>query len=92
MDSYGSLIDGVRISAKRSDGLTFFTKSSTDGRYTLSLPVGVFDLEFARNPYRSFLLQDYQVPNTRRMRLDISLIRENCTPVELSVTKRHIGR
>ncbi|HMD41935.1 MAG TPA: TonB-dependent receptor [Candidatus Acidoferrum sp.] len=55
-DSSGASLSGVRITAQRANSgssVPFSTTSSSDGSYTLSVPGGVYRVQFAMQPFAS---------------------------------------
>lgn len=81
-DEFGSLTPDVQIVAKTKDGNTVHAKSALNGTYELRLPKGIYSLTFKRPPFKTFSVAEYQISDDARMKLDVSLICEDCEPVE----------
>lgn len=81
-DSFGAVIAEALIVAKNKDEKAFATRSTANGTYELLLTPGVYSIQFKKPPFKPFVVEEFQVANVDRMRFDVSLICENCIPIE----------
>lgn len=81
----GSVISGARISAVGSDSAT---TTDAEGRFSLSLPRGVYDLEVNHPDYGTRLLDDVRIVTSINQKVDYSLsLSSDGGPVEEVVAK-----
>jgi hypothetical protein len=82
---FGAGINDVRVIATDKNDEKFFASTDFNGRYRLILPPGIYAMRFVVNlPFKNFEINDYVIPKMSRMRLDVSLICEDCPYVEVS--------
>ena len=81
-DEFGALTPDVQIVAKSKEGKAFYSKSSPSGIYEFRLPKGIYNLTFKRPPFKTFSVEEYQISDGARMKLDVSLICENCERID----------
>jgi hypothetical protein len=82
MDSYGSLIDDVQVTFTSSDGHIIKVNSKTDGEYSADVKPGIYSVRFTRPPFKDFFIEEFQIPLTPKMQLDISLICSGCKRID----------
>lgn len=82
MDSYGSLIDEVQVTLTSSDGRVKRFISNTNGEYSADVKPGVYSIRFTRPPFKDFFIEEFQIPLTPKMQLDVSLICKGCKSIE----------
>ncbi|HMU34438.1 MAG TPA: carboxypeptidase-like regulatory domain-containing protein [Pyrinomonadaceae bacterium] len=81
-DVFGSQISGVEIMFKARNGKTFTIASNSGGEYQTSLESGIYSLKFVKAPFKTFEIPEYQILWNSKMRLDVSLICEDCILID----------
>lgn len=83
-DYFGSLVPEATVIAIGRGGKKYEVKSGNDGRYELrGLGGGVYKIQVIRRPFKTFVINEYQIMNRGGLRLDVSLICEDCETLSL---------
>lgn len=82
MDELGAVIPNAEIKVKEKGGKTFSARSKKDGTYRLELKNGIYQIEFIREPFQSFVVVDYLVAENQKMQMDVALLCKDCEIIE----------
>ncbi len=83
MDSLGSIVPNVQITAQNKIGKRFEAVTNEEGNYNLTLPEGIYTIQIIHSPFKTFIIKEYQVTHSvKKMELDVSLICEKCELIE----------
>ena len=83
-DYFGALVPEATVIAIGKGGRKYEVKSGNDGTYELRTPGGgVYKIQVVRKPFKTFVINEYQIMHGGGLRLDVSLICEDCESLSL---------
>lgn len=83
MDGLGSVLPKAQIIALGKNGKKIEAVTDANGVYGLSLSKGIYTIQIKREPFKTFIIKEYQIAyGNQKMQLDVSLICEDCLPIE----------
>lgn len=72
-DQVSGVIPKAKVKIRGNKNTKYFVETNDDGIYEISLPDGVYTLEFEASGHKSFKVKEYRIGTYQKLRLDIVL-------------------
>ncbi len=74
-DQQGAVVLGTKISFKNKQGIEYLAKQNMEGKFSIDLPVGIYQIESAANGFEKYKVKNYRIvaADSRKMFFDVVL-------------------